>query len=1111
VTLTPAYRDSGVAPPPVNSFTLARDDPNPADPLAPRRFARDLVLDADPASRGDPGLSGLYFVDVEILGVRSSGRRDANPLKGAARRLLRRTLEIGPYPKLKATPTRVVLSNDGPGGLTADVHLELDMRTDPKAPRGGKPVDTNVAVEVVCGPFLGKDEIAAAQFGVTPRPLVLHGRSGKLRVALPAQALTARPAGDYDGGSLTLKLPWQKAAIPVELAVNKRAYRVHATPALIRLDLSARGKSQVSREVRVELKTRLDARETVWLSAADTLAAEAPENLDFMQVEDERGQRPKEPARVRFRATGLGPDHAATAANADAAERAALRFSLTAAGRLAPGLYQRKLYLVGPGVESVPLTVNLAVNQVSVRDRMGRPLDELYLLGLAGTEVSYTVEFHSALAARPVKSVAVRPNWPPLKNLSPGGWDQLPLRVTSAAGAKQVAVGLAVPRCVQEGEYGTELTFEVTSAGDGGEQLLQVSLPVYVEVRHTGVRLPQKQLDARGALWLRFPEGAPAPPSATRELTLLSDAEKIPVRWSVERIAARPGPGQPLALDDGRLDVLFNSASVLSPPGGKGALTKGGPRDPIRRDHPCPVTIKLTRAGLAPGLHRAALRFRSREDRADAGEGLVNDLDVYVIVPGRGDLMASRADAGPLYLGGEARLRVEVASYDSDPGRGELRLLDEKGAPAGPAVPLAQPVASVPDPAVPGKILHRYEAKVTAPRAGTNVCEVRWPRFRAGVGPEGDALVSRVSMEALGLIEARSREVGVNEDVLIRATVGPARRPEAGSPVVLHVIDRADKERDPVRLELFDDGKADSGDERAGDGVYSARHRFPGPGVYDIVSPEGEGPGPLRAEVIHAGYEFRAPDRLGTIEYGGGDWLHWLGIHEELSDPHAIQLANRRPERCRWRARLLFPKGGLEARQVNTLNVDSLPAGPEADPRVHLQTRLTGPSGANVGPAWTLGGELQQDQEVELGVESKLSQAAADEVAGASAPNAAPHPALGKTSAVLLELELEWLDDQGQVVGRRNLRVPLAITARHWALNPKPWILGGALLVGLLVLSRVLLRAARRRQQPTGPVPVAEVTAHAPAPPTERPREAAPPRPAPPRLGGGDDVPEHMR
>src|SRR5262249_30563610 len=287
-----------------------------------------------------------------------------------------------------------------------------------------------------------------------------------------------------------------------------------------------------------------------WLSAADALGPEAPAQLDFTQVEDERGQRPKDPARVRFLVTGIGPGHGATAGGSDSPTRAVLRFCVTHEGKLLPGVYQRKLYLVGPGVESVPLTVKLAVNQVSIRDRAGKPLDELYLLGLAGTEVSCTLNFRSALATRPVKRVAVRPKWGPLKNLSPGGWDRLPLRVQGpAGGAQQVTVGLSVPRCVQEGEDGTELAFEVTSAGGGDEQRVQVSLPVYVEVRHRGVRFPPKQLDSKGALWLHFPEDAPAPEFVTRELTLLSDAEKVPVRWSVERIAARPGPGSPLAAD----------------------------------------------------------------------------------------------------------------------------------------------------------------------------------------------------------------------------------------------------------------------------------------------------------------------------------------------------------------------------------------------------------------------------------------------------------------------------------------------------------------------------------------------------------------------------------
>src|SRR5262249_9171918 len=83
-------------------------------------------------------------------------------------------------------------------------------------------------------------------------------------------------------------------------------------------------------------------------------------------------------------------------------------------------------------------------------------------------------------------------------------------------------------------------------------------------------------------------------------------------------------------------------------------------------------------------------------------------------------------------------------------------------------------------------------------------------------------------------------------------------------------------------------------------------------------------------------------------------------------------------------------------------------AGTAPAPGVRLQTRLTGRGAGGAGPAWTLGGVLQQDQEVELGIDSRLSQPAADEAHGESAPGTAPHPALGKSSALLLELELEW-------------------------------------------------------------------------------------------------------
>jgi hypothetical protein len=262
--------------------------------------------------------------------------------------------------------------------------------------------------------------------------------------------------------------------------------------------------------------------------------------------------------------------------------------------------------------------------------------------------------------------------------------------------------------------------------------------------------------------------------------------------------------------------------------------------------------------------------------------------------------------------------------------------------------------------------------------------------------------------------------------------------------------------------------------------------------VHEIRS-GAEGAGLLKPAVVRADYEFRCPDRLGSIDHGGGALQSWLGLQETLSDPRAILLVNRRPELCRWRARLLFPRPDADLREGSP---DDIPGTLEPDPRFHLSTRLIGPEGRKSREAgWTLAGTLNSGEEVELGIESKLPRPAREAAEGEQA-----HPALDTDSAVILELELEWVDERGEVVGRRALRVPVTISTRHWLKNPKPWILGGAALVGLALLGRMLVR---RRRGKTLSVPAPVPTATAEPPPAPRPY---------PRLAGGDEgTPEHMR
>jgi hypothetical protein len=324
---------------------------------------------------------------------------------------------------------------------------------------------------------------------------------------------------------------------------------------------------------------------------------------------------------------------------------------------------------------------------------------------------------------------------------------------------------------------------------------------------------------------------------------------------------------------------------------------------------------------------------------------------------------------------------------------------------------------------------------------------------------------------------------------------------------LLHLRNRGERDAEAIPLELFDDGRSDHGDYRAGDGIYSARYRFPGVGVWDVVFPGAGAPGPLKAEVVRVDYELHAADRLPTIEYGDDGLLGWLGIRAEVSDPRMVQLKNGRAERCEWRARLRFPEGGTDLQQLKEAAVLALPTAP--DPRRHLDVRVTGPGTAKDG--WALSGTLHQNEEVELGIDGKLSQPALDELAGKAPEGAASHPTLGKTSTVVLEMELEWFDDQGQSLGTRTVLTPFTVATRRWTANPKVWILALAALVVLFVLLRTLLRLGKRR-----PRPAPAAAEHAAPPPVQAAAPAEPakkvaPRPAPPRFSGPDDLPEHMR
>ena len=133
---------------------------------------------------------------------------------------------------------------------------------------------------------------------------------------------------------------------------------------------------------------------------------------------------------------------------------------------------------------------------------------------------------------------------------------------------------------------------------------------------------------------------------------------------------------------------------------------------------------------------------------------------------------------------------------------------------------------------------------------------------------------------------------------------------------------------------------------------------------------------------------------------------------------------------------------------------------------------LTADRGAEEGkyPGWQLSGKLGRDEEILLGITSGLSQPAWEELDGGNV-EAGTHPTFSKDNGMVLEIELEWVDENGQVLASRRLLTPFTVGTRYWVWNPKP-IIAGIVVVGGLIFSWVwgpgLVRRWKARHQRSG-------------------------------------------
>jgi hypothetical protein len=1075
-----------------------------------------FMLDEAPRGPRRRDLVGPFYVEVLIKGA-------DGPLRGAERRLIRRTITIADYPELTVATPHIRLSNADEDAGRAAVPVALKMMTEPT----GHVADLTAAVRPAAAAG-GKDQLPAAAVAIahgadrTPGgTLELYGRGGVYHVALPADKWAGLRLGENNSLAFQVRTPWAEAPVTVPITIVKERYRVSA-PAVV-LDFSGRDASG-KKDLPVTLHTRLQTEERVFLSA---------ERKWFV---DEKTYREAETQTLEFKGddnqvlqaevTGLGGK--GLLVKGGVAAGAVLPLAVTPKRAISAGRFKRTFYLIGPAVEPAAVTVEVVADQPGVvmaaasggwvKGEGGRPqcLQELRLVGLAGTRVRRRFALYLQ------QSRAVVPSAPAADPLRLGEGEQERDRLEpKLVQGKDDPVDflLQVPVKVVEGVYTTRLHLRRpgTAPGGGNAALPGADVPIQMQVVHYGTRTREM-----GPLSLKFPRRCGG--VADAGTTLFTEVENAPVRWRVEPAPAaelqkegRPGA----VLPDGRLDVEDAAGPGRS-------LLGARPRDPLTSKAELPLRVLARCDRLAPGAYWGRLLFYAGEDDPRAEEGKPWPLEVQVIVPGR-VVQAPPPVDGRARVGQEVERLVRVSCYGCEPGQGSWRPVNAEGVAAGDAQPITHLVKTEQDPRVPELMHYTYALKFTPERAGKNACLVTWEPFCAENEAETQHRAT-IEVNARGVIklvpaqaphkEKAAPAAGLpavvfrNETVLVEAMVDPASLP-AGD-LQLQAVKQKDAGQQPVTITL----------QHKEGGLFVGEHQFDGIGEYLVrLAPRDDLTLELEPATVQVAFTLDASSSLGTILYGNGS----LGRGQVVRVPRAVELVNKEGAACRWKARLRYPDSAAISHTIFNQGDLASTTSQNYDDTRHLQTSLfLDADEEQTEPGWLLAGTLDDDQTLTLGIESRLPEVAVNELYEAKA-RTTRHPALGGSNGMVVELQLEWRNAAGELLGQRTVLWPFAVsTADSYLVY---YIIAGGVL-GLLALAlyvRHLLRRRKRRrsivadeegqdylrepQQKPAAAPAKKGAAAATGggQPAEEPA-APPPKRAEQRPGSGDEMlPDYLR
>jgi hypothetical protein len=989
---------------------LPAENDSSGKPIRP--FIHALILDKDPNSKGNMDLLGSWDVDITIKAI-------SGPLEGATRKLIRRQIQIGDYPDIDAPP-KLVVSNysDTPGAL--DFSLALKTTTKPKI---------NIASIMV--------ELVDVE-----KPFMIENfnlRKNQISWPLDNQISISSQGRDWaektigmKNAKLKITLPWKKTPSFIDLIIDKRKYQVFPgkTPFI---DGTTKKIGVFDVIIPATLKTKFGTFEQCQLNGKNNVIVLKRKNTDeSIEVAISGENKP-------FQIFG-----------GDTPEFPNSGLTVKLDKPIAPGRWVGEVDISGPAIESKAAYFELLVDQPKLFveiDGSFKQIDSLNILGLSGLSLDRNLKVKSFLDQE-VKILSGKI----IKTSDQNNDQSLPLAgfnlVQDPKSKDKIRFEGKIPFSIPQNYFNASIMLELESA----TLPLITSFPIIIQGLHHGV-----QVEPQGTLQLLPPDKTPCAGFSKGEIKLKSEADKAnSARWYV---TSSPIPKDKIGLkwlSPERVELFLNGSAqnILNQPG-----DNKKPTPPVSKGMVENILVQARTTELDPGIYHQILKFHSYQDFPSSPEGPVFELPIQIVVTGHELFLQHEPSIEP-FVGTPLEMTLNVTSFHSLPNEGFIQLVDKNGAPMDGSTAIvvdgAKPVLRKTDDKDPLIIRQDYKVTVIPTRAGKNYFQVRWKKSCLSPDGKEDYFSKIFEVDVKGKMIVSHRVAYIGEELLVSLALNPEEIKEKSTTIKIKALRGDGKEA--IVFDLYDDGRfKESGDNTAGDGVYNGKIRFQEPGHYDLALDSDSSLVKTQPLPLDVGFELITNKNLGNLSYGGGTLGTLLGVREHL-DQQAISFINKYPGHLKLKAQLVFPETFEESKRLLYLDPAIVKYTVEFDKSIHLDGSIYSSDIASENQmSKVIEKEITGENPFNINVLAKLSDDAALKTFEAGV-----HPTLNSTNGLLILLDLEWHDRDGNVL-KRKVIVPFSISTQSWIM--KGLIALVFLIVIVFICYKIVIRIINKSKQ----------------------------------------------